>query len=170
MHQHLARPHLATLLQDFRRYGSDRAVVSHIGNRSLPTTYAELAELSARYAAEYARRGIASGDRILLWGQNSASWIGAFYGCVLRGILVVPLDAAGDAGFAQRVIAETSPKLVVGDPALLNKLQPSDVPALMMDAGHLPTPDYSAVTALNRNTPLQIIFTSGTTSEHWGIA
>ena len=169
MHQHLARPHLATLLQDFRRYGSDRAVVSHIGNRSLPSTYAELAEFSARYAAEYARRGIASGDRILLWGQNSASWIAAFYGCVMRGILVVPLDAAGDPGFAQRVIAETSPKLLVGDPALLHKLQPSDVPALMMDAADLPAPDYTPAPALNRNTPLQIIFTSGTTSEPKGI-
>jgi long-chain acyl-CoA synthetase len=169
VHQHLARPHLATLLQDFRRYGSDRAVVSHIGNRSLPSTYAELAELSARYAAEYARRGIALGDRILLWGQNSASWIGAFYGCVLRGILVVPLDAAGDTGFAQRVIAETSPKLVVGDPALIDKLQPSDVPALMMDAADLPAPDYTPASALNRNTALQIIFTSGTTSEPKGI-
>jgi long-chain acyl-CoA synthetase len=169
VHQHPARPHLATLLQDFRGCGSDRAVVSHIGNRSLPSTYAELAELSARFAAEYARRGIASGDRILLWGQNAAPWIAAFYGCVLRGILVVPLDAAGDLGFAQRVIAETSPKLLVGDPALLSKLQPSDVPALVLDAADLPAPDYQPAPALNRSTPLQIIFTSGTTSEPKGI-
>ncbi|MGB9417307.1 MAG: AMP-binding protein [Acidobacteriaceae bacterium] len=169
MHPHLARPHLATLLDDFRRYGSDRAVVSHTGNRSLPSTYAELAELSARFAAEFARRGIASGDRILLWGQNSASWIAAFYGCILRGILVVPLDAAGDPRFAQRVIAETSPRLLVGDPSLLQKLLPSDVPALALDATELPAPDYTPADTLNRSTPLQIIFTSGTTSEPKGI-
>jgi long-chain acyl-CoA synthetase len=166
---HLARQHLATLLEDFRRHGRDRAVVSHTGNRSLPTTYAELAELSARFAAEFARRGIASGDRILLWGQNSSPWIAAFYGCVLRGILVVPLDAAGDPRFAQRVIAETSPRLLVGDPSLLQKLQPSDVPALALDATELPAPDYAPVPGLSRSTPLQIIFTSGTTSEPKGI-
>jgi long-chain acyl-CoA synthetase len=163
------RPHLATLLDDFRRYGSDRAVVSHIGNRSLPSTYLEVAELSARFAAEYAHRGIVSGERILLWGQNSAQWIAACYGCVLRGILVVPLDAAGDPRFAQRVIAETSPRLLVGDPSLLQKLQPSDVPALTLDAAALPAPDYTPVPDLNRSTPLQIIFTSGTTSEPKGI-
>ena len=163
------RPHLATLLDDFRRYGRDRAVVSHTGNRSLPTAYAELAELSARFAAEFARRGIASGDRILLWGQNSAQWIAAFYGCVLRGILVVPLDAAGDPRFAQRVIAETSPRLLVGDPLLLQKLLPSDVPALALDARDLPAPDYAPIPGLNRATPLQIVFTSGTTSEPKGI-
>jgi long-chain acyl-CoA synthetase len=163
------RPHLATLLDDFRRYGSDRAVVSHIGNRSLTSTYAELAELSARFAAEFARRSIASGDRILLWGQNSAAWIAAFYGCVLRGILVVPLDAAGDPRFAQRVITETSPRLLIGDASLLQKLQPSDVPALTLDAAALPAPDHEPIAGLNRNTPLQIIFTSGTTSEPKGI-
>lgn len=169
MRPQLARPHLATLLDDFRRYGSDHAVVSHTGNRSLPSTYAELAELSACFAAEFARRGIVSGDRILLWGQNSAAWIAAFYGCVLRGILVVPLDAAGDPRFAQRVIAETSPRLLVGDPSLLQKLQPSDVPALALDATGLPAPDYEPLLGLSRSTPFQIIFTSGTTSEPKGI-
>jgi long-chain acyl-CoA synthetase len=166
---HLARPHLATLIDDFRRYGRERAAVSHTGNRSVPSTYAEIAELSARFAAEYARRGITSGDRILLWGQNSAAWIAAFYGCVLRGILVVPLDTAGDPRFAERVIAETSPRLLVGDSVLLHTLQPSDVPALALDATGLPAPDYTPVGALSRNTPLQIIFTSGTTSEPKGI-
>jgi long-chain acyl-CoA synthetase len=160
---------LATLLDDFRRYGRDRAVVSHIGNRSLPSTYAELAELSARFAAEFARRAIAPGDRILLWGQNSAAWIAAFYGCVLRGILVVPLDAGGDPRFTRRVIAETSPRLLVGDPSLLQKLLSSDVPTLALDATDLPAPDYAPVPGLNRSTPLQIIFTSGTTSEPKGI-
>jgi long-chain acyl-CoA synthetase len=163
------RPHLATLIDDFRRYSRERAVVSHTGNRSVPSTYAEIAELSARFAAEFARGGIAYGDRILLWGQNSAPWIAAFYGCVLRGILVVPLDAAGDPRFAERVIAETTPRMLVGDSALLHKLQPSDVPALALDATGLPAPDYTPVEALSRNTPLQIIFTSGTTSEPKGI-
>src|SRR5581483_3887432 len=102
--------------------------------RSLPTSYAELAELSARFAAEFARRGVASGDRILLWGQNSAAWIAAFYGCVLRGIVVVPLDAAGDPRFAQRVLSETTPRLLVGDAALLQTLQTSDAPTLPLDA------------------------------------
>jgi long-chain acyl-CoA synthetase len=163
------RSHLATLVDDFRRHGRDRAVVSHTGNRSLPTTYAELAELSAGFAAEFTRRGIAAGDRVLLWGQNSAAWIAAFYGCVLRGIIVVPLDAAGDARFAQRVVSETAPRLLVGDPLLLQKLQASDVPTLSLDATGLPAPDYTPAPNLSRSAPLQIIFTSGTTSEPKGI-
>ena len=36
---------------------------------------------------------ITPGDRVILWGENSAAWIAVFFGCLLRGVLVVPLDA-----------------------------------------------------------------------------
>jgi len=45
-----------------------------------------------------------------------------FYGCMLRGVLAVPLDAAGSADFAARVAADVKPKLAVGDAVLLGKL------------------------------------------------
>ena len=165
------RPHLATLLDDFRRLGAQRAVVHHTGNRALPCTYAELADYSARFAAEYLRQQIQPGDRILLWGQNSAAWIAAFYGCVLRGILVVPLDAAGDPRFADRVIAETTPRLIIGDLVLLAKMAPSAIARLSLatPVQQLPPPTPEPVAGLNRSTPLQIIFTSGTTSEPKGV-
>jgi long-chain acyl-CoA synthetase len=165
------RPHLATLLDDFRRHGQKRAIVSHIGNRSIPTTYSELAELSARFAAEFARQGLKPGERVLLWGQNSAAWIAAFYGCVLRGVLVVPLDAAGDAGFANRVITETKPRLLIGDRQVLSLLPTSDVPRLLLDSApdRLPSPKPEPLASLVRSTALQIIFTSGTTSDPKGI-
>ena len=55
----------------------------------------------------------------MLWGENSAEWIGVFFGCVLRGVIVVPLDAAGCAEFAARVVEDVAPRLVVGDGGLL---------------------------------------------------
>ena len=170
-HTNQVRPHLATLLDDFRRHGPERAIVNHTGNRGLSCTYAELAEHSARFAAELKQRDIRIGDRVLLWGQNSAAWIAAFYGCVLRGVLVVPLDAAGDPRFVERVISETTPRLLIGDKTLLQRLPASDAPQLLLDAARtgLPQPDYEPLSGLNRMTPLQIIFTSGTTSEPKGI-
>ncbi len=111
------RDHLATLLDDFRRYDREVAVVRHQGNRRRVTTYGEIARLAGRFAALLVQRGIGPGDRVLLWGENSAEWIAAFYGCMLRGVLAVPLDAYGSAEFAARVCADVRPKLAVGDGA-----------------------------------------------------
>src|SRR5580693_1230467 len=64
------RDHLATLIDDFRRYGDEIAVVRYQGNRRRASTYAELARLAGRFAALLERRGIGEGDRVLLWAEN----------------------------------------------------------------------------------------------------
>jgi long-chain acyl-CoA synthetase len=169
-HTERVRPHLATLVADFRRYGDQIAVVTHRGNRRFSSTYAQLAELSARCAHAYDQAGLRPGDRVLLWGNNSVEWMAAFFGCILRGIVAVPLDAAGSLEFARRVVAEVEPRLLVGDLALLQQLH-SGIPTLGFAgfSSSLPAPEYLPLPGLSRDTPLQIIFTSGTTAEPKGI-
>jgi long-chain acyl-CoA synthetase len=154
---------------DFRRYDEQIAIVTHRGNRRFSSTYARLAELSARCARTFDQLGLRPGDRVLLWGNNSVEWVAAFFGCVLRGIVAVPLDAGGSVEFARRVLAEVGPKLLAGDLALLEKL-PAEIPRLGFSTfASLPAPDYKPWPGLSRDTPLQIIFTSGTTAEPKGI-
>jgi long-chain acyl-CoA synthetase len=97
-------------------------------------------------------------------------WVAAFFGCILRGIVAVPLDAAGSLDLARRVVTEVQPRLLTGDLALLRGLGPG-IPTLGFAdfAAGLPAPDYVPLPGLSRDTPLQIIFTSGTTGEPKGI-
>ena len=95
-----ARPSGYTL-DDFRRFDRQIAVVRYQGNRRRVTTYGELARLAGRFAALLAQRGIGPGDRVLLWAENSAEWMAAFYGCMLRGVLAVPLDAIRNRRFCR---------------------------------------------------------------------
>ncbi len=169
-HTERVRPHLATLVADFRRYDEQLAVVTHRGNRRFSSSYADLARLCGRCAHAFDQLGLQPGDRVLLWGSNSVEWVAAFFGCVLRGIVAVPLDAAGSLQFAQRVVAEVQPRLLVGDLALLQQLG-EGIPTLGFAGmrASLPSPDYRPAPGLSRETPLQIIFTSGTTGEPKGI-
>jgi long-chain acyl-CoA synthetase len=164
------RDHLATLLDDFLRYDRQIAVVRHQGIRRSTTSYGEIARLAGRFAALLVRRGVVPGDRVLLWGENSAEWIAAFYGCLLRGVMAVPLDAYGSAEFAARVAADVQPKLAVGDALLLHQL-PGEWPRLAFEdwLGELPADEAGPVEGLSRQTPLEILFTSGTTGDPKGV-
>jgi long-chain acyl-CoA synthetase len=164
------RTHLATLLDDFRSHAADIAVVRHQGNRRRVTTYGQLGHMAARFAAELSRRGIGQGDRVLLWGENSSEWIAAFHGCILRGVLAVPLDSHGAADFAARVAADVSPRLAVGDAVLLAQLT-FDVPHIAFEdwPNALPLEEAGPIPGLSAETPLQILFTSGTTGDPKGI-
>jgi long-chain acyl-CoA synthetase len=166
------RANLATFLDDFRRHGDARAIVTHRGNRSYTATWNDLAGLANRFAAELIRRRIPMGERVVLWGQNGLEWMGVFFGCLQRGVIVVPLDPAGAADFASRVIAGTTPRLIVGDADLLRGL-PANLPHLAFEdfagtllpvaRGNLREPK------LTLDSPFQILFTSGTTAEPKGI-
>lgn len=165
------RPHLASLVTDFRNHAKEIAVVSHRGVRRYATTYGALAELAGRFAAELARRNIQPGERVLLWGENSVEWMAAFFGCMLRGVLAVPLDASGSLGFAQRVIEEVNPRLIVADAHRLPSL-PKEIASLKFSelAAWLPrTPEFRVDASVHEDTPFQIVFTSGTTSEPKGV-
>ena len=165
------RENLASIVSDFRRHGNQTAVVIRQGLRRHTVTYSELATLAGRFSSELAHRGIVKGDRILIWGPNGPEWIAAFFGCVLRGVVPVPLDDAGSLDFAQRVERDVAPKLIVGSAAHLTALDGA-VPQFRLEdftATLPPQPDFSEPEGLRESDPLQIVFTSGTTGDPKGV-
>src|SRR6476619_2991472 len=103
-------------LQLARRH--EFAYVHRRGFRTIRWTYGQLAVLAFRFARELEARGIGQGDRVLLWGDNCAEWVGTFFGCMLRGAVAVPVDRIGAPDFAERVMSDVDAKLIVCASAL----------------------------------------------------
>src|SRR5579872_3556787 len=165
------RPHLASLVTDLERWGEGPALVERRGLRMERTSCRELAHLAGRCARELELRGITKGQRVVIWGASGREWLGCFFGCILRGVVPVPLDIGGSPDFIRRVIAEVNPKLVTGSQEQLRTLD-ERVPQIAFENFGMALPReplMQPVANLHENDTLQIIFTSGTTGEPKGV-
>src|SRR3990172_7238017 len=167
----MPRQSLVEYLEYFSRYRSDVACVHRRGYRQARWTYRQIAEAAAQFARELESRGIGRGDRVLLWGDNCAEWIVVFWGTLLRGAVVVPMDRIAAPDFAARVAQQVDAKLLVrsGELALPGEKLPAlsleDLPEIL--TAHDRQPYRSPLIA--RSDIAEIIFTSGTTAEPKGV-
>jgi long-chain acyl-CoA synthetase len=156
-------------LESFLRRGRECAYVQRRGYRAERWSYRQVAETASRFARELERRGIGRGERVLLWAPNSAEWVAAFFGCALRGVIVVPLDDAGAADFTQRVYQQVDGKLLVCSRQHALSLIPvvvlEDLKEILSIHASAP---YDAA-AIGPTDILEIVFTSGTTAEPKGV-
>ena len=167
----MPRQSLIEYLHEYRKHGQSVAFVQRSGYRTLRSSYKEVAGLAAQCAREFERVGIAPGDRILLRGRNSAEWVAAFFGCILRGAVAVPMDQGATADLAGRVAHEVDAKLLLADRDHL--LNGNQRPALSLDSLREAVSRHSsepyASPPLTRSSIAQIIFTSGATADPKGV-
>src|SRR5882724_6739950 len=171
----MPRKNLLSLFADFTRFGGDVAVVEKRGYRREKLTYAELYSHVLFWSYALAGRGIFTENSVLLWGPNSAGWIACFWGILLRGAIVVPMDSAASPDFVQRVIKDAGVKLILRDrqQAELPGTPPSMVISDLKDVVASPPPSLQADAApgdsSTRSTIAEILYTSGTTGEPRGV-
>jgi len=163
------RSSIADYLSDFTRLGRETAFAEPHGYRVIHSTYRDIADAAYRFAREISARDIRKGDRVVLWGPNSAAWVAAFFGCAHRGVIVVPMDYAASPDFVLRVFHQVDASLILcsSDHAL------PGVPALFFEDLHESLSRHSPTAfppeSVNRSDALQIVFTSGTTAEPKGV-
>ena len=170
----MSRDNLLSLFREFERYGNDVAFVQQRGYRREAWTYRKLARVASICALGLKERGVRTGDRVLLWGPNSAEWTAAFWGCLLHGAVAVPMDDGATLDFAGRVARDAGVKLIfasrekaVLDPAI-PKLVLEDL-ADTVSQNYQVSYEGFADEAITRNHIAQILFTSGTTAEPRGV-
>ncbi len=126
----MPRRSLNELVARFDELGPQCAYVFRNGYRTLRWSYRDIAALARRFALELQRRGIAKGERLVLWGENRGEWVSVFWGCALRGVIVVPLDRGSSQDFASAVARQVSARLLVST----RGLQIAGVPHLELES------------------------------------
>ena len=183
----MPRENLLSLFREFERYGGEVAFVQRRGYRRQAWSYTKLAAVATARALELKRRGVRTGDRVLIWGPNSAEWTAAFWGCLLCGVVAVPMDDGATIDFVGRVTRDAGVKLIFssGEKAALDPAIPRLVLEDLADTNRpvviaAPSPAGSqqkkamyeclADEPITHNHIAQILFTSGTTAEPRGVA
>jgi long-chain acyl-CoA synthetase len=164
----MARASILEYLNNFQRHSRETAYVFRRGYRVQRWTYGEVLGKAYRFSRLLEARGIGKSDKVLIWGENCAEWVVAFFGCLLRGAVVVPLDKIAAPDFAARVATQVDARLCVGAPQ-------HQVPGVAFVDLHT----LSEAVANFSNAPVQlqaqrddvvqIVFTSGTTAEPRGV-
>ncbi len=163
------RTSVADYLADFQRLGKEQAYAERVGYRLVRWTYAEVAALAFRFARELTARGIRKGDRVVIWGPNSAAWVAAFFGCANRGVIAVPMDDAASPDFVVRVFQQVLAKLLVCSGGHAQPELPSLFFEEMQTTLQSRSPQPLDSEKISPDDALQIVFTSGTTAEPKGV-
>ena len=156
---------LAEYLARFEGLGDETAYAERQGYRTIRHSYRDVVRIAYGFAAELEARGIHKGDRIMLWGPNSAVWVAAFFGCAYRGVIAVPMDDAASPDFAKRVFQHVGAKLLVCS----REHARHDLPSLRFAEIQQRERPSSQPESVVPQDPLQIVFTSGTTGDPKGV-
>ena len=104
-----------TLLDFFEDFAGRREdfLVYDDGYRARTYTYRETAAAARAFAARLQAAGIGKADKVLFWSENRPEWIVAFWGCLLNGVVVVPIDYRASPDFLGRVAHIVAAKIVL---------------------------------------------------------
>ena len=96
------------------------------GYRTWSLTYADTAAAARTLAGRLRDAGIVKGEAVAIWSENRPEWIVALWGCLLEGVILVPIDYRASGTFLTRVAEIVSARAILAgdvvDTAALNGL------------------------------------------------
>lgn len=160
---------LIDLFESFRQFGDRTAMIHISGVRRRVMGYDRLYDQARRMAALLAGLGVAKGDRVAVWAPNSPWWAVVFWGAILRGAVVVPIDFTSDAGRAGGILSHSGARILIQ-----SGLKPDRLSDTLLLIEELP---WRLADVEPRITPLELqpddtaelIYTSGTTGDPKGV-
>jgi long-chain acyl-CoA synthetase len=163
----MPRDTLIDFFHDLARAGGQFLVYDD-GFRVHSYSYTEVGRAARGVAARLANAGMRKGDTAVFWSENRPEWIVAFWGCLLCGIVVVPIDYRTSLDFLVRIIARVAAMLV-----LVGEDVPPVTPSIDVPVWKLHELDWHdgvpPELTCSPDDVAEIIFTSGATGDPKGV-
>jgi len=138
------------------------------GFRSKSFSYADVARAARGFAAALHDRGLRKGDTVVFWSENRPEWVVAFWGCLLRGVVVVPIDYRASPDFLARVARIVAARLILIGQDVPPLRVAVDAPTLKLHEIEWTDGDAPAIVQA-KDDVAEIIFTSGATADPKGV-
>jgi long-chain acyl-CoA synthetase len=136
-------------------------------------SFKEIYRQATKFASLLSKSGIGKNDKVLLKGTNRPEWVIAFIGCLIRGVVVVPLDSKSGFDFDLKVQAKVNARALITDNSASILRSNFSIRTIYFDdfgdiLSNLPSYDYHE-DVNNFDDLAEIVFTSGTTSDPKGV-
>jgi long-chain acyl-CoA synthetase len=162
-----ARESLVDLFQEFAAR-PDEFLIYDNDYRTWRYTYAQVSGAALHFAARLRAAGIGKGDKAVLWSESRPEWIVAFWGCMLEGVVVVPVDYQSSAAFAVHVQEIVGARLVlIGEE--IHGAAFADVPVWPLAELEWSAGAAGPRVPIGKDDVAEIIFTSGATGTPKGV-
>ncbi|HLK21597.1 MAG TPA: AMP-binding protein [Bryobacteraceae bacterium] len=160
----MVRDTLLDFFQDFAALPNEFLLYDD-GFRTHRYRYNEIAAKAQSFAARLRANGFSRDDKLILYGENRPEWIIALWGCLLEGIIVVPIDYRSSPEFVQRIdqIVGARAILIGDEPSLPESPKVWKLSSVNQDAPVLQP------ASIQKDQTAEIIFTSGATAEPKGV-
>lgn len=151
----------------------ERALSMKIGYRTKTLNYREVYDLSMKVAHHLQTHGVRGSDKVLLLAPNSPYWVCVYWGTILCGGIIVPLNTQSTPQMVRKIAEQTEARLFIKHTKFqkdigIQNLKIVDIESFIQEIEELDYATFKRFKA-NDDTVMQILYTSGTTGDPKGV-
>ena len=145
-------------------------IVYDDGWRGWTYRYSDVARMARAFVARLRGYGLHKGDRVLIWSESRPGWIAALWGCLVEGVVVVPIEPQSSLALLHRIEQQVKPRVILLGDVVQGIEEPSEIPVWFLRDIEAATAEAVIDSTFVTDSDIaEIIFTSGTTAQPKGV-